>query len=178
MKPLTAVLCGCVVGALALSFAATVRAQESKSSPLAKQLTDALDGAKLMAIAAKDPSQEDVFVGGMYLPGMLLVVSAKFSVPAALDQKISKKDYAEVYLDLQSASNSSTKVFVQDRDADGLKFKTFDSVDTATASTSFDGDWRKSKAASEEEYGKTFADLDAQYAQMLATLLAAVKKAS
>lgn len=175
MRLLTAAQRGCLVGALVLSFAATVRAQESKSSALAKQLTDALDGAKLTAIAAKDPSQQDVFVAGMYLPGMLLVVSAKFSVPAALTPKIEKKDYAEAYLDLQSASDASTKFFVQDRDADGLKFETFDSLDTAAGSTTFDGDWRKSKAASEEQYQKTFADADAQYAQMLTTLLAAAK---
>ena len=42
----------------------------------------------------------------------------------------------------------------------------------------FDGDWKKAKAASEEEYQKAFSDADDQYSKMLTTLLAALKKAS
>jgi hypothetical protein len=159
-----------------LGVAGSATAQESRSSALAKQFTDALGGANLMAIAAKDASQPDVYVAAMSVPGMLLVVSSKFSVPAALDDKLLKKDYQDVYLDLQSASDAATKMFIQDVNADGLKFKTFDVVDTAAGSRTFDGDWKKAKAASEQAYQKSFADTDEQYAKMLSLLLAALKK--
>jgi len=164
-----------VVFALLLTtIAAPLLAQESKSAPLAKQLADQLTAAKMTAIAAKSSEQADVYVAAMYLPGTLLVVSAKFSVPAALDAKLAAKDYQEAYADLQGVAPDA-KVFVQDLNADGLRYKTFDSVDTAKGSTSFDGDWKKAKAPSEQEYQKTFADLDARYAQMLGALIAALK---
>lgn len=177
MKALMAVVRGGVAGALVLLPAGTALAQESKSAALAKQLTDALDAAKTTVIAAKS-EPPDRYVAAMYLPGTLLVVSAKYSVPSLLDAKIAKKDYQDAYADLQTASDAASKVFIQDVGADGLKFKTFDSVDIAKGSTAFDGDWKKAKAASEQDYQKMFNDTDDQYAQMLATLLAALKKSS
>jgi len=55
-------------------------AQESKSVALAQTLTTLLDGAKLTAIAAKDPSDPDAFVAAMYFSGsQLLIVSAKYN---------------------------------------------------------------------------------------------------
>ena len=167
---------GCLVGGLVLSLAASALAQESTSAALAKQLTDALDAAKSTTFAAPDGSQPNGFVAAMYLPGTLLVVSARFAAPAAIASTIAKKDYQEAYIDLQSASDTSTKIFVQDFNADGLKFKTFDSLDTAKGSTTFDGDWKKAKAASEEDYQKAFSDADSLYAKMLTTLLTALKK--
>lgn len=163
-----------VFAMLMTAMAAPLLAQESKSAPLAKQLADALTAAKMTSIAAKSAEQADVYIAAMYLPGTLLVISAKFSVPAALDAKLARKDYQGAYADLQGVAPDA-KVFVQDLNADGLRNKTFDSVDTAQGSTSFDGDWKKAKAPSEQEYQKMFADLDARYAQMLGTLIAAVR---
>ena len=177
MKALMAIVRGGVAGALVLSLAATALAQESKSAALAKQLTDALDAAKTTTIATK-AEPPDGYVAAMSLPGVLLVVSAKYSVPSILDAKIAKKDYQDAYADLQTASDAATRVFIQDLGADGLRFRTFDSVDVAKGSTTFDGDWKKAKAASEQDYQKIFNDTDDQYAKMLATLLAALKKSS
>ena len=38
-----------------------------------------------------------------------------------LNEKLAKKDYQEVYIDLNSASVASTRVFIEDLGADGLK---------------------------------------------------------
>ena len=164
-----------LTAAMALFLAAGATAQGSKSAPLARQLTEALRGASLTAVAVKDASQPDVYIAVMSVPGTLLVVSAKFSVPAALDAKIVAKEYQEVYQDLQGASDAATKVFIQDVNADGLKFKTFDRIDGAAGSTAFDWDWKKAKAGSEQDYQKSFAETDERYAAMLSKLVAAIK---
>src|SRR3954447_14343327 len=76
-------------------------AQESKSAPLAKQLAAALDAAKLDSIAAADPDAPDAFAAALYFPGMqFLVVSGKYSVPQLLATRLTKKEYRDVYLDL------------------------------------------------------------------------------
>lgn len=159
-----------------------VSAQESKSAPIAKQLVQLLDAAKLEAIATADPATPGSFVAAMYIPGSeLLVVSAKYSAPPLLVDRINAKDYQAVYVDLQSASVRGTKVFIQDQGADGLVAKpsgdaAADSCDEDTKSVSFDGDWKKAKI-SEADYTKAFSDADDRYAKMLSMLLAQVKKA-
>lgn len=176
---MNAVARGCLGGVLALTLAVPALAQDTKSTPLVKQLTAGLDEAKLTSLAVKDPSQPDVFVAALYYPGsMLLVVQAKMSTSAAMAQKIAKKDYQDAYVDLQSASEHETKVFVQDASADGLKMKSFDSVDTHDKSVMFDGDWKKQKFGSEQEYQKAFDEADAQYSKMLTALIGGLKKTS
>src|SRR5438132_3976604 len=97
---------------VAVSLTAPLSAQESKSAPLAKQLAAALDAAKLDSIAAKDPSAPDVFVAALYFPGsQLLVVSAKYTVPQLLTDRLMKKEFRDVYIDLNSASVPASKVF-------------------------------------------------------------------
>jgi hypothetical protein len=160
----------------------TVFAQPSKSGPIAKELVQLLDAAKLEAIATPDPSTPGLFVAAMYLPGSeLLVVSAKYAAPQLLVDRITAKDYQAVYVDLQSASVRGSKVFIQDQGADGLVAKpsgdqAADSCDEDTKSVSFDGDWKKAKIA-EADYTKAFADADDRYAKMLSMLLAQAKKA-
>jgi hypothetical protein len=162
---------------------ATVFAQESKSAPLAKQLASALEAAKMDAVAAKDPSAPDAYVGALYLPGLqLLVVSAKYSAPQLLDAKLASKEYREVYIDLHSAGTPDSKMFVEDLGLDGLKMRREgslppDSVEVSGKRTMFDGEWRKQQL-SEADYGKAFAAADERYAQMLSALLAQVRKAS
>lgn len=169
----------CLGGLIVLSIAVPARAQDSKSAPLVKQLAAALDEAKLTSLAVKDPIQSDVFVAALYYPGsMLLVVQAKMSAAAAMNQKIQKKEYQDAYVDLQSASDHETKVFIQDNGADGLKMKSFDSVDLHDKSISFDGDWKKQKFGSEQEYQKAFEDADGAYSKMLTALIGALKKTS
>lgn len=176
---MNAVARSCLGALLVCSLAAPVVAQDSKSAPLAKQLGAALDEAKLSSIAVKDLAQSGVFIAALYYPGsMLLVVQAKMAVAAAVADKIAKKEYQDVYVDLQSASDHETKVFVQDNGADGLRMKSFDSVDSHDKSVSFDGDWKKQKFGSEQDYNRAFDEADAQYAKMLTALIGALKKTS
>jgi hypothetical protein len=166
------------VAALCSSVAS---AQDSKSAALAKELVQTLDGAKMDSMAAADPATPGTFVAVLYIPGtQLLVVSAKYAAPQLLTDKITSKDYRDVYVDLQSASVRGSKVFITDQGADGLFAKpsgdnAADSCDEGDKSVTFDGDWKKAKMA-EAEYTKTFNDADAKYATMLSTLLAQAKK--
>ena len=171
----------CVAAVLVLSLAAAVRAQESKSSPLAKQLAAALDAAKLDSAAASDPANADVFVAALYFPGQLLVVSAKYSAPALLRERLVKKEYRDVYLDLNSASVAGTKIFIEDPRADGLTAKPTDgppdAYEVAGKRTAFDSDWKKQNL-SEDDYMKAFSAADERYSQLLMALLAQLKKTS
>jgi hypothetical protein len=168
---------------LTMAVSTTALAQESKSAALTKQLAAALDAAKLDSIAAKDLAKPDVFYGALYFPGIqLLVVSAQYAAPAAMNDRIAKKDYREVYLDLSSASVPGSKVFIEDLGANGLVAKprdgeAFDAYDVAGKRISFDGDWKKQQL-SEEDYMKAFAAADEKYSQMLTALIAQAKKTS
>ena len=174
-------LLAAAVAVLSLSTAAS--AQESKSAPLAKQLAAALDAAKLDAIAAKDPSAPDIFFAALYFPGVqLLVVSGKYSVPQLLVERLVKKEYRDTYLDLNGASVPSTKLFLEDPGADGVKAKReenqpFDSYEADGKRLMFDGDWKKQKM-SEQEYMKVFSAADERYTQILTALIAQLKKTS
>jgi hypothetical protein len=182
-RAMKAVAHGCLAGVLALSFSATALAQEPKSVPLAKQLATALDAAKLDSVAAKDPSSADVFIGALYIRGVqLLVVSAKYTAPALLNDKLAKKEYRDVYIDLNSAAVPATKVFIEDMGTDGLRAKRdegppYDTFELAGKRTAFDGDWKKQNL-SEDEYMKVFSTADERYTQMLMALLAQLKKTS
>ena len=169
--------------AVVLCCSTAALAQESKSAPLAKQLAAALDAAKLDCIAAKDPSAPDVFVAALYFPGVqLLVVSGKYSVPQLLNERLGKKEYRDVYMDLNGAASPDSKVFIQDPGADGLKAKreenqAFDIVEIHGKQTMFNSDWKAQKL-SEQDYQKAFTEADERYAQILAALLGQVKKTS
>jgi hypothetical protein len=168
-------------GVLALSLAAPATAQESKSSVAAKELGDVLDRLKLDSIAAADPGDPGTYVAALYFPGaQMLVVSAKYSAPSLLNDKLTKKDFRDVYIDLSSASIAATKVFIMDQAANGLVFKPdndqpADSWEHGKTTISFDGDWKKAKIT-EEEYTKAFSAADTRYAQILSLLAAQAKK--
>jgi hypothetical protein len=180
MSSVARVCLGCL---LTLSVSATVLAQESKSAALAKEVAAALDAAKLDAIATKDPTNPDVFIGALYFPGtQFLVVSAQYTAPAHMNDEIDKKDYRDAYLDLSSASVPASKVFIEDLGANGLVAKpgdnqAFDTYEAGGKRTMFDGDWKKQQM-SEDQYMKTFAAADDAYSKMLAALLAQIKKPS
>jgi len=173
----SAVLC-----ATLFAVAAPLSAQESKSAPLAKQLVAQLDAAKLDSIAVRDPSSQDVYLAALYIKGsQLLVISNKYAVPAALEGRLSKKEYRDLYIDLNS-SPANGRVFVEDLGSDGLKARReenqpFDSVEINSTRTMFDSDWKKQKL-SEEDYMKAFSAADDRYAQILSALLAQLKKGS
>jgi hypothetical protein len=171
------------VVAATIAMPAGASAQEAKSAALARQLAAALDAGKLDSIAAKDPSAPDVFCAALYFPGsQLLVVSAKYSVPQLLVERLVKKEYRDTYLDLNGASVAGTKIFIQDGAADGLKPKNADNqapdiFEAAGKQMLFDGDNKKVKM-SDQEYQKAFADADEKYSQILTALLAQLKKTS
>ena len=164
----------------ALLSAAPATAQESKSSAAAKALVAALDSAKLDSIAAVDPTDPGMFAAALYIPGaQLLVVAAKYSAPQLLVEKLGRKDYRDIYIDLNSASIPETKLFVMDQGVDGLVAKPdgdqpADTWEAGKAQLAFDGKWRNAKM-SEDEYMKAFADADERYTRIL-TLLAAQAK--
>ena len=157
----------------------TLSAQDSKSAAVAGELTKLLDQMKLDSVAARQGT--DQFVAALYFQGsQLLVVGAKYSTPDRLTYLIGQKQYRDVYADLSSASEQSTKVFVMDLGANGLKFKRennepFDTVDSSGTSVAFNGERGK---LSEDDYRKVFTSSDEQYATMLQALLAALKKPS
>jgi hypothetical protein len=181
MQPTMRVVSGAVL-VLALTFPMPAAAQESKSAPLAKQLAAAMESGKLDSIAAKDAAANDVFVAALYFPGQLLVISGKYSVPQLLNDRLGKKEYRDVYMDLNGAAAAESKVFIQDPGADGLKAKRdenqpFDIVEIGGKQTMFNSDWKAQKL-SEQDYQKAFADADERYAQILTALLGQVKKTS
>lgn len=155
--------------------------QESKSAALATELTRLLDQMKLESIAAQQSA--DSYVGALYFPGaQLLVVSGKFTGAARMKDLLGKKDYREVYMDLSSATEQKSRLFIMDLGANGLRFKRednmpFDTADVAGRSVSFDGDWGRAKI-SEDDYRKTYSSTDEQYSQMLQALIAELKKTS
>jgi hypothetical protein len=161
---------------------AVATAQEaSKSTAAAKQLTEVLDRLKLEAIAAPDPTDAGTFVAALYFQGgQLLVVSAKYSAPTLLVAKLAKKDYRDVYIDLNAASIAGSKIFVMDQTCDGLVAKPSDSQapdtwEAGTTTTVFDGDWKKAKI-SEDDYRKAFAGADDKYARILTLLTDQARK--
>lgn len=172
-----------VLFAAVLAVPAVSAAQESKSAELVKQLGQLLDDKKMDAIAAADTQNPGTFVAALYFPGtQLLAVSAKYSAPQLLNDKLAQKDFREVYIDLSSASVVGTKVFVMDTFADGLVAKPkadspADSVERANGTMSFDGDFKKAKM-SEAEYTKSFDEADAAYVKMLQVLIAKLKSSS
>ena len=182
MKLLPRVVCCPLVALICLS-SGVASAQDSKSAPLAKQLAAALEEGKLDSIAAKDPSAPDAFVAALYFPGMqLLVISGKYSVPQLLTERVGRKEYRDVYLDLNGASIADTKVFIEDPGADGIKAKrednqAFDQCEMAGKRTMFNGDWKMQKM-SEQDYMKAYSAADDRYSQILTALLAQAKKSS
>src|SRR5262245_22391163 len=113
-----------VLIAATLLTPAALRAQDAKSPELAKQLAQILDEKKLDSIAAADAQNPGAFVAALYFQGtQLLVASAKYSAPQILTDRIGKKEYRDVYIDLSSASVPGSKVFVMDTFADGLVAK-------------------------------------------------------
>jgi hypothetical protein len=172
-------------GALAAVFVigsgGGVLAQESTSAPLAKQLAAALDAAKLDSIAARDAAAPGVYIAALYFRGFqMLAISARYSAPALLDARLEKREYRDIYIDLNSAAEPGSKAFIEDLGVDGLQSKReenrpFDSAESMGKRTAFDGDWKKQQL-SEQEYMKIFSAADERYTQMLTALLAQLKK--
>ena len=103
-------------------------------------------------------------------------------MPQLLNDRLAKKEYRDVYIDLNSASVPESKVFIEDVAADGLKAKRdenqpYDTYEIAGKRTTFDSDWKKQKLT-EQEYMKVFSAADDQYSRILTALLSQLKKTS
>ena len=163
-------------------FTVGAAAQEPQSAAPAKELAQLLASKKLESIAARMPDSREEFVGALTFPGQLMVVWAKTTAPAVVNEKLIKKEYREVYIDLNSASVIDTRHFVTDLGPDGLRFKPeqkqgpSDSHDLGAKSMLFDGNWREDKM-SEADYMKAHAAADAAYAKAIQALIEELKKA-
>ena len=167
--------------ALVLLAAPVASAQDPTSAGPVKELNDLLSSRKIDSIAARISTEE--FVGALTFPGQLMVVWAKTSAPSVVNEKLIKKEYKEVYMDLNSASIVESRHFVTDLGPDGLRAKPenrqgpADTHDLGTKSMRFDGSWREDKM-SEKEYLQAHAEADAAYAKAIQALIAELKKAS
>ena len=167
---------------LATVFTVGAAAQEPASAGPAKELAELLAARKLESIAARMPDDREQFVGALAFPGQLMVVWAKTTAPSVVNEKLMRKDYREVYIDLNSASVVESRHFVTDLGPDGLRPKPAqkqgpaDTHDLGAKSMRFDGNWREDKM-SENDYMKAYADADAAYAKAIQALIDEIKKA-
>ncbi len=169
------------VVALASVTGARAVAQD-RSATLVKELTSLLQERKLDSIAARHPAAADQFVAALFFPGQLLVVWAKTTAPAILNEKLMRREFRDVYIDLNSASIPESRVMISDGAADGLRPRretnqAFDTHDANGKITRFDGNWREDKM-SETEYMKIFSQADTAYITALEALLTELKKTS
>jgi len=158
-------------------------AQEPVSAAPAKELAQLLSSRKIDSIAARMPDSKEEFVGALTFPGQLMVVWARTSAPSVVNEKLIKKEYREVYIDLNSASIIESRHFVTDLGPDGLRVRPAerqgpaDTHDVGTKSMRFDGNWREDKM-SEADYMKAHAEADAAYAKAIQALIDEIKKSS
>jgi len=164
---------------LLVALASPAFAQDPQSATPARELAQQLSAKKLDSFAVRLPNSQDQFAAALTLPGQLIVVWAKFSAPAVLNEKIIKGEFREVYIDLNSASDPQSRNIVTDLGSDGVrrgqKNQPADAHDVGTTSVRFDGSWREDKM-SEKDYMKAHADADAAYTQILGVMLEELKK--
>ena len=181
MKPFTLFPALVVISAMSL-VPVSAEDPDSQSAAAVVSLEAMLTQQKLDAIAARDPDHPGQYIAAFYMPGtQLLVVSAPYAVPAAIDKKIAAGQYMDAYVDLQSVADHTGHFFVVDMQADGLRKalkldEAFDSTSVENgAPVSFDGRWEAQKLT-EEQYNARFAQDDERYARMLAILRAALAR--
>jgi hypothetical protein len=164
---------------LGLPQPAAAGADESEA--LVGELTSLLERASLDSIAARTDESADSFVAALYMPDQqLIVVGAKYAVPALLNEKILNRKYRDVYIDLWGASDPASRIVIEDLLADGIH-ATCDSgqpFDIYTQGNgkpfAFDGHWKERKLP-EQEYMQVFDRADAEYTRMLRALIREVK---
>lgn len=170
---------------LLAALMATVTVQpvaQDRSAVLAKELTALMQERKLDSIAARHPAAADQFVAALFFPGQLLVVWARTTAPAILNEKLIRREFRDVYIDLNSASIPESRVMISDGSADGLRPRReanqpFDTHDANGKITRFDGNWREDKM-SEADYMKIYTQADSAYVAALEALLSELKKTS
>jgi hypothetical protein len=166
---------------LALSLPGEAQLRSPRSSGPAATLVKMMAERGIDAAAAKDAKEPGRFVAALCFPGtQLLVVSAKYPVPAILEQRLSNREYRDVYMELQNDVTREGRFFVQDMQANGLsprpeKGAPIDIVYVnAVKGPSFDGNW-KGQNLSQADYDAKFAEADGRYADVLAALVAGLQ---
>ncbi len=180
MKHVIAFILAFVVAILSL---VVLRAEETpQSAAPAATVRALLEQLKMDTIATRDPEEPGRYIAALYVQdSQLLVVSARYAVPAALDRLIGSGSYKDAYLNLQAVKDHRGHFFVVDSLADGLK--KVPGVDEAFDSTTidgsvmvmFDGKWEAQKL-NEAAYNSMFAQDDGRYARMLRVLATELKK--
>lgn len=166
-----------VIGA---AFLTAVSTAQASSADLAAELVRLMNERKVTAMSAPDASENGRFVAAMLAGPQLLVIRARYPVPAVLRERVLKGEHQQVYGDLHSAGDRDGRVFIIDSGADGLKLSR-DSSDVgwrnAATQAIFNLDWKTQKLK-EAEYRQTFQDDERAYAEMLNTLIGAMKSAT
>jgi hypothetical protein len=152
----------------------------SATGALVKELTDLLAAQKLDAVATR--LDGDVFAAALYIPGSeLIAISAKYTAPAFLNEKILGRKYNDAYADLSTTAAPESKILIEDIKADGIraqpgKGESFDIITRGVGAPFYlDGKWKDRKMA-EEDYTKAFQDAEAAYRKILDALIAELKK--
>lgn len=158
----------------------TVLAAAQASSPeLAAELVQLMNERKTTVVSAADPAEQGRFVAAMVAGPQLLVIRTKYPVPAVLRERIVKGEHQQVYGDLHGAGDKDGRTFIIDSGADGLKLARESSDiawhDGATQAI-FNMDWKTQKLE-EDDYRRTFEQDEKAYAEMLHTLIGAMKSA-
>jgi hypothetical protein len=173
--------CLCIVAFTALIAASSIDAADhSRSAAPAARLTKLLDAAGLQAIAAENPDVPESFVAALYFQGtQLLLISAPYSAPSLLRDRIAAGEHREVYVDLSTAGDRTGRIFVEDLGIPGLH-------STREAGKPFDITWRDvtngihydGEAAAQKlsttDYRSRFESDDSKYAELLEILIAAL----
>lgn len=170
-----------IASVLAVSAAmVTAGGAAQASSDVAAELVRLMNERKVTAISAPDPGDSGRFVSAMLAGSQLLVIRARYSAPALLRERILKNEHQQVYGDLHSAGDLQGRVFIIDSGANGLKLAR-DSSDVSwrdgATQTIFNLDWKAQKLK-EADYRRTFEADEKSYAEMVGTLITAMKAAS
>ena len=117
---------------------------------------------KLDAIAAKDPGAADAFVAALTFPGQLMVISARYSAPAAAQRAAGAPGVPRRLHRAQRrvgrwnrGCSSPTSAPTASRPKPAKRDDPIDVRDTAGKAFRFDGNWREDKM-SEADYMKMY----------------------
>jgi len=117
-----------------------------------------LDGAKLTAIAAKDPSDPDAFVAAMYfLREPVLIVAAKYTPAVLLNREVAKKDYQEILHRPEQCVGGEHAGLPRRPGADGLESDHDEgagSIPRRAASARFSTRWKKDQKLTDDQYAE------------------------
>ena len=168
------------VFATSVAIVTALGAAQASSPDLAAELVRLMNERKVSSVSAADPADNGRFIAAMLAGPQLLVIRARYSAPPLLRERMLKNEHQQVYADLHSAGDLEGRVFIIDSGADGLKLAR-DSGDVAwrngATSAIFNLDWKTQKLK-EADYRRTFQEDEKAYAEMLGTLISAMKAAA